>query len=168
MVPSMAKDRRRRSIWPEPEWLFLLAGVALLSATVLLPAARDLAELRWQRDVALAVERQQRERVFRYERYALALAARDPQVVRALAAAQLNRMPDGRVPLLLASNDAAASPALDPPPIRMRARPAPASRLEHWATDRRSRLWLIAAGGACVLLGVLPRAALARRPIPGA
>lgn len=153
----MAKDRRHRGLWLEPEWLFLLAGVALVSATVLLPAARDLADLRWQRDVELAAERHQRERLFRHERYALALTARDPRVVRALASAQLNKTPDGRTPLVLASS-AQRGPSLEPPPIPMRARPQGASRLESWATDRHGRLWLIAGGALCILLGVLPRA----------
>ncbi len=145
--------------------MFLAAGLALVTATVLLPAWRDLEDLRWRRDAALASEGVQRERVFRHERYALALQGHDPQVVRAMAAAQLNRAPAEREPLRLiaVSSEGVGEPAsLEPPPAHLRARHEAASRLERWATDRHGRLWLIAGGMMCVLLGVLPRASDAR------
>jgi hypothetical protein len=53
----------------DPGWLFLVGGLVLLGFTVVIPAQTDLAEAQWQRDRALAIEAQRKERLFKHERY---------------------------------------------------------------------------------------------------
>ncbi len=144
----------------DPGWLFLLAGVALLFVTVLIPAQADLAEARWQRDRALAIEAQRKERLFKHERYLAALESREPAVVRALAASQLNLVPASRASLLRpidpTIDDASVFPSLEPAPITLPDLEQVDSRLARWARGEHSRLWLIAAGSMLVMIGLLP------------
>lgn len=144
----------------DPGWLFLVAGLVLLGLTVVIPAQADLAEAEWQRDRALAIEAQREERLFKHERYLAALESREPTVVRALAASQLNLVPAGHGAIVEvddpATSNASVFPGLEPSPILLPELRLVDSRLGRWARDTRSRLWLIAAGSMLVLMGVLP------------
>lgn len=144
----------------DPGWLFLLPGLVLLSMTVIIPAQADLTEARWQRDRALAIEGQRKERLFKHERYLAALESQEPGVARALAASQLNLVPAGRAPILEvddpATSDASVFPSLEPAPIVLPELHQVDSRLARWARDDQSRLWLIAAGSILVMIGLLP------------
>ena len=144
----------------DPGWLFLLAGVVLLFVTVVIPAQADLAEARWQRDRALAIEAQRKERLFKHERYLAALESREPAVVRALAASQLNLVPAARASLLRpidpTIDDASVFPSLEPAPIVLPDLEQVDSRLSRWARGERTRLWLIAAGSVLVMIGLMP------------
>ncbi len=143
-------------------WLFLVAGLALLAATVLIPAADDLAEARWRRDRAVAVENYRVRRLENYSDFLDALARQDQTLVLSLAATQLNLAPENRVPMLdpaeLGTHSASVFPALEPAFIPAPPPKRPASTLQRWATDNRRRLWLIVSGGVCVLVGLLPPA----------
>ena len=143
-------------------WLFLLAGLGLLAATVLIPAAEDLAEARNARDTALVLESLHEERFRRHAEYLDAVEARDPVVMRQLAARQFNRVPADARPIIgavvPASLPATVFSQLEPDPV-----PAPildrsASTLSKLATGERSRLWLIAIGAVLVLVGIMPHA----------
>lgn len=145
----------------DPGWLYLGAGVVLLSATVLIPAVDDLAEAQWHRDRALAVERYRSERLRHYSDYLDALERRDPALVLSLAATQLNLAPADRRVMIDASSSgepgsASVFEALEPrftpvPP------PGPVRSLLHrWATGDTSRLWLLAFGAMLVLIGLMP------------
>lgn len=146
----------------EPGWLFLLPGLALLGATVLIPAQDDLNEARWKRDRAVAIESNRLDRLDHYGSYLEALDRGEDSVVLSLAAAQLNMAPEGRQPVIALSDasrrDASVFPSLEPDPPALP--PAPdlsnRSRLARLATGARSRLWLIAGGALCVMLGLLP------------
>lgn len=144
----------------DPGWLFLLVGAAVLAATVLIPAAEDLEEARWLRDRALAVEAHREARLARYGEYLAALEAREPSLVLSLAASQLNEVPRGMaaMPGFESPMTASASvfPALEPPALRLPERVRAESTLSRLAMGERSRLWLIAGGAMCVLLGLLP------------
>ena len=144
----------------DPGWLFLIAGLVLLSFTVVIPAQSDLAEARWQRDRAVAIEAQREERLFKHERYLAALESREPTVVKALAASQLNLVPAGSGAIVEVDDpgrsDASVFPVLEPAPISLPELHQVESRLGRWARDRDSRLWLIAGGSMLVLIGVLP------------
>jgi len=146
----------------DPGWLFLLAGLALLAATVLIPAADDLAATKFQRERALAIEKHRLERLARYEEYLAALDNKDPSLVLSLAASQLNEIPEDRAPIpgqrgaLGAMADASVFPSLEPPALKLPERVQDDSILERWTNGERSRLWLIVAGAACVLVGLLP------------
>lgn len=141
-------------------WLFLLAGLAILGATVLIPAGEDLREARWLRDRALAREAHRKERLERYEGYLDALESRDDTLVESLLASQLNLIPADRgliaEPMEARVRSASVFPALEPRPLELKEFEPTRSRLGRWAIDNSSRLWMIAAGSLCVLLGLLP------------
>lgn len=147
--------------WIDPGWLFLIAGVAVIMATVLIPAAEDLAAARWQRDRALAVEAHRAARVERYAQYLEELQRPGQALVLSLAATQLNQIPHDRALLVPASSTALTSasvfPALEPPPPRLPERRRVDSVLARITTHERSRVWVLAAGVLCLLVGlVLP------------
>ncbi len=160
----MATDRRTPLFPFDAGWLFLLPGLALLSATVLIPAYNDLMDARWSRDRAAAIEQNRLDRLNRYGVYLDALEREDPSVVKSLAASQLNMVPESFEPLAPMRDPsnipATVFPLLEPDPSVVPNVP-PAreqSRLEVWSTSDRTRVWLIAAGGLCVLVGLLPTA----------
>jgi hypothetical protein len=150
----------------DPGYLFLIAGLALLAAAVLIPAQGDLADARWRRDTALAHEHTHRERLERYEHYLDALDGRDPAVIESLAVLQLNILPDRAAPVTLGPSpiDRSASifRQLEPPPAVMPARDQHQSILAGLVTDRGARLWVIAFAAVCILYSVLPRNASPR------
>jgi hypothetical protein len=145
----------------DPGWLFLVAGLGILGATLLVPAADDLDEARWKRDVALVYEQHRQERLDRYQGYLDALGRKEPQLITALAGSQLGQMPSDRG-LISAINDSrvrdvSVFPALEPPAMALPAPRRPVdSLLTRLAMGPTSRLWLIAVGAMCVLLGMLP------------
>jgi hypothetical protein len=146
----------------DPGWLFLIGGLVLLAATLLIPAFDDLHEVRWQRDRALAVEEHRLARLERYGNYLGALEREEPALIMSLAASQLNQIPEGREAILEAPLDASSSAsvfgALEPAQARLPERRRVGSLLERLATGERTRPWLFAAAGVCLLVGVLPRA----------
>jgi hypothetical protein len=150
----------------DPGWLYLLSGLALVIATILIPAVRDLDDVRHQRDRALVLEDHRLERLGRYQQYLDALERREPALIMALAASQLNQIPRGRTLLFdLTESETAFAPIfaqLEPPPPTLPERREPSSILFRWTTSERTRPWLLAAGGVCMLMGLLPRAGLRR------
>lgn len=149
----------------DPGWLFLIAGVGTIAATVLIPAERDLRLARWERDKAKAVEDHRLERVRRYGQFQAALQSGDESVLLSLAATQLTQSPTDRVPLTPipdpARTSASVFPTLEPPPLREPPHPdmnRRISTLERWTTDDKVRPWLLAGGVLAVLIGVLPTA----------
>ncbi|MGE3109143.1 MAG: hypothetical protein AB7G11_17350 [Phycisphaerales bacterium] len=160
----MSRPARTPLIPIDAGWLFLLPGLVLLSATVLIPAYNDVLDARWARDRAAAIEQSRLDRLSRYGQYLDALERQDPSVVKSLAASQLNMVPESYEPLSPpvdpANVPASVFPLLEPEPLTISNLP-PArqkSRLEVWSTSDRTRVWLIAAGGLCVLVGLLPPA----------
>lgn len=150
--------------WLDPAWLFLIAGLGAVAAAVLIPASEALDEARYRRDVALTWEHERLDRLTRHEAYLASVEAREPATVRQLKAMQLNRYPDGLTPLAEFDTDPGLASAsvfalLEPEPHTPPKPPAhltERSRLAQWATGERSRLWLLAAGGLGVLLGLMP------------
>lgn len=147
----------------DPGWLFLVAGLAVLSATVLIPASDDLARARLQRDRALAIEERAANRLSRYSDYLDALGRRDPAVALSLAATQLNLAPEGKTLLELSPDgwdpsafDASIFDDLEPEPTPLPELDLPDTALRRLTTDDTARLWLIAGGAMCVLVGLLP------------
>lgn len=152
--PAMA---RRPFI--DPGWLFLIAGLGILGATVLIPASRDLDNARWQRDRALAVETHRQQRLARYEEYLAAVDSRDPTVVLSLAESQLNQIPVDRAPIprpVGTQTDVSVFPSLEPPALQLPAYQPKDSILLRWTTDDSTRIWLILGGAVSVLIGLLP------------
>ena len=90
----------RASILFDPGWLFLVAGLVLVASSVLVPASYDLWVMRTQLRHLDAQERENFNRLEAYGRFVQSLDSNDPQLVRRLAAAQLNLVPAGETPLI--------------------------------------------------------------------
>lgn len=170
-----AQDRLDAASSPEGgrwgAWLFLAAGVALLASVVLIPAYDDMDEVRWQRERARAFEAHRQLRLDRYGQYLAALDREEPALMAQLAAEHLNLIPVDKQALDAAAAQADAGThartvfdVLEPPPLASAAgaapglgdRPRTGSMLERWTLDERVRPWLIAFGGLCLLIGLLP------------
>jgi hypothetical protein len=144
----------------DPGWLFLLSGIALVSATVLIPAFDDLRKAEWNRDRARAVENYRKARLSNYSEYLDAARHEDRTLVVSLAATQLNLAPADKQAMLdttqvgLPPVDifSPLEPAFKHPPTPA----APRSTLQRWATDSHIRPWLLGAGGLFMLIGLLP------------
>ncbi len=161
---------------PDPGWFFLLAGLALLGAAVLIPASEALDEARYMRDRALASEQFRLDRLGRYEAFIAALDEKQPALMAHLKAIHLNQYPEGMRPLgVLAEDPGLASASifekLEPALPAMPEEPAhhaDRSMLAKLATGQPSRLWILAGGAVCVLIGVLPPATRRRGAKAGA
>lgn len=160
--PDSAPPVRRALISLDPGWLFLISGIAIIAAVVLIPAQHDLEDARWQRDRAVSIEQHRIERLERYGRYLAAAKSGDECVLLSLGATQLNVTPADRVPLLptpdVSRTSASVFPSLEPGPLRLPnvPRDRDLSMLERLTVNNTTRLWLIAAGVMCVLFGLLP------------
>ncbi len=154
-----SRDTDRSNSRIDAGWLLLLSGLALLAAALLIPAGDDLDDARWRRDRALGVERGVLDRLERHEAFLAALDAADPVLLDALAQTQLNLIPADRDPVALGPRTPRATEPLswlEPPPQALPERARTRSVLGDWATDESGRLWLIAAGAALVMVGLLP------------
>ena len=153
----------------DPGWLFIVAGLGLLAPVVLIPAQNDLEEARFIRDRAKQLEQHRLERLERHEQFLTALDQQQPSLVMALAASQLNRIPGDRAPVggmpEQVRSNASVFPALEPPPTIPIERQTVDSTLAKWATDDRTRLWMIAGGVLLVLVGLLPGSVRRRDPV---
>ncbi|MHC4385219.1 MAG: hypothetical protein ACYS0J_20655 [Planctomycetota bacterium] len=90
-------------------WLYILAGLALCAAGILVPARRDLEDLRRQLD-RLADERAISDaRLHAYGSFLHLLNEDDPALIRRLAAAQLNLVPADEKPVLMAASRTATA-----------------------------------------------------------
>lgn len=144
----------------DPGWLFLLAGLGIIAATVLVPAADDLARARWMRDRALAYEEERLDRLARHEEYLEALERAEPSLVKSLVASQFNQVPADRSPIPgltdVSLADASVFPSLEPTPVQEPEFRKVGSVLERWTTNDRSRVWMLGAGCFLALIGMLP------------
>ncbi|GDX98240.1 hypothetical protein LBMAG48_06440 [Phycisphaerae bacterium] len=144
----------------DPTWLFLVAGVALLAATVLVAAQDDVDEANHLRDQVLAVEQHRETRLNNYREFLAAIDEKQPALVQSLASSQLNQIPADRaaIPGTVQDNSVNASvfPALEPPPVVLPVQTKVDSTLRRLATTDATRIWLLAGGALCILLGLLP------------
>jgi len=167
---AVNRSRTNAAAFLDAGWLFLLAGIAIIGATVLIPAADDLSYAQWLRDRALAVEQHRLDRLARYEEYLAAIEQRQPALIQSLAASQLNQIPANQAIIpgarVDADADASVFPALEPPALRLPERQIVDSTLQRWTTDDRYRTWLIIGGAGCILIGLLPpsRVGYVRKP----
>jgi len=150
-------------------WLFLLPGIALVAATVLIPAFDDLGAAQLERDKLRVVENHAQRRLENYSLYLDALRRADEDLTLSLAATHLNLAPVDRTVIVMPDQARASLnpyPALEPPSPRMPTRVTPDTVLQRWATHERARLWLLASGAMCILLGLLPPTARRRERAP--
>ena len=162
-VSPVRQSRPPRGPLIDAGWLFLIAGVVLIAFTVIIPAFNDLRDANFYRERMRIAEDHRELRLSRHLEYQAALTRGDETLVRSLAAMQLNQAPTDQE-LIKSEGDIStrtASPfgSLEPPPLVMPEKvDPPKSTLEKWATDDRSRLWLVAAGALLILVGLLPAA----------
>lgn len=150
-------ERSRPLFRVDPGWLFVLAGLALVLAAAVIPSERQLHELRVQLEELQHAERSNFAILGAYEGFLGDLDDRDPALLKRLAASQLNLIPQGETPLLMASTVNASVPEWIEATVEVepfRASPPPDTLLAQW-TDGRKRLWSIGAGGFLVFMGLL-------------
>jgi hypothetical protein len=152
----------------DPGWPFVLAGLVLIASAVLVPATYDLWVMRAQLAHLDAQERENGARLDAYTRFVQALDSADPQLVRRLAASQLNLVPRGERPMIVAGS-ARRSPVewaeLTVAPVRAAPEPFPDSLLSRLTLGRKG-LWILGAGAMCVFLGLLSAPVRVRVPRP--
>lgn len=149
--------RRSPLIRIDPGWPWVAAGLLFLFAAVVVPAQRlleqDRAELRRLQGVEARIYRL----LEAHDRFLADLRAGEESLLLRLAAANLNRMPEGHEALILAGSidrnpiewiDSTV-PAADPGPP-----PRSASLLER-VLDGQGRLWVTAVGVLCLFTGLL-------------
>ena len=150
--------RATRAVIPfDSGWLFLLAGVTALSSCLLIPPQEQVHEMNTQLSALRAEERLVMARLRAYSDFLTALDDRDPQLVRRLAAAQLNLAREMETPVLVAGT--AKSPvtewiesSVNPEPVRVTE--FPASHLATLVTGAR-RHWILAAAVGCLFAGLV-------------
>lgn len=150
----------------DPGWLFTLAGLAVMVASALLPAERDLHELRQQLAALEFREAYNTQRLQAYDRFMKDLTARDPALLRRLAASQLNLMPDDVEPLLMATSiESTVSDWIEAtvPQETFEPTPPPDTLLTRLADGPR-RLWLMGGGAVVVFVGLVMGFSVSPRP----
>lgn len=145
-------------------WILLLAGVAVVSLTVLAPAWLDVRELDAQYRVMHRRERLLEMQHRGYVRLTDAVRENDPLLMQRIAQLQLNVRPAGAEPLqaFLPIADAPAPsverwvqpwlPPIDPEALRTA---YPDTRLVRLVTGPTTRPWVLAFGGWLILLGLM-------------
>ena len=158
---SLPRSARGNPLFkPDPGWLFVIAGTVLVCAMLVLPAHDDLADSKHQRDRAKALADHASRRLASHAEYLSAIDREDDTLVRALAASELNLIPQSHR-VLNASHLGDDRPILDrlePRFVAPEAIKKPDSTLRSIAIDPSKRLWAMAAGMVCVLYGLLPAA----------
>ncbi|MEE9131775.1 MAG: hypothetical protein V3T84_17320 [Phycisphaerales bacterium] len=148
----------------DPGWLFVVGGLVLCVAGILLPAQRDLDDLRRQRAELRHEEAILQGRLAARGAFLQDLDRRQPALIRRLAASQLNLVPQGEEPVLVSSSlkddiiswvDATAQATPIEPILRAN---STLSRL----MNGRYRLWLLTAGVVSAFLGLLLDPSLTR------
>ena len=91
----------------DPGWLFILAGLSVCAAGIVLPAQADLEALQRQLELLRQEEAQAYARLEAHAQFLDQVDESDASLVRRLAAAQLNMVPQGDTPVLLAVRDTA-------------------------------------------------------------
>ncbi|MSR45003.1 MAG: hypothetical protein EXS15_06595 [Phycisphaerales bacterium] len=154
---------------PDPGWLFLVAGIALIVSAAVIPEADKVHEMRGQLQTIRFAEQHNFARMEACSRFLDDLKAGDHGLVRRLAASQLNLMPRGETALLIATSiDATPSDWIEAsvtPPV-YEPEPYPDTLLSRWTLGPQ-RLWVIAVGAFSIFLGLIlgPTNRIQEKPI---
>jgi hypothetical protein len=138
-------------------WLFVVAGLAMCAATILIPAQSGLYQLRRQLAELRDEEALLAARLRAHAAFLDDLQEAEPALVRRLAAAQLNLVPEGERPVLMVRSTSASvddwiESTVRERPVDRSVRPASAlSRL----TEGQYRLWVLGGSIFCVFIGLL-------------
>ncbi len=152
------QSRAQRALFQfDPGWPFVVTGLGLIVAGVLIPAQRDLHDLRGSLTVHQALLEHSERRLDAYDAFVTEVNAGEPQLVRRLAASQLNRMPvDERPFVMLPTMNATVSDWIDDsePLVVPTPNEFPDTLLSRLATGPR-RLWVLASGVFLVFVGLV-------------
>lgn len=154
----MARTHAPRPLFQfDPGWLYLLPGLALCLAAVLIPAQEDLQQLQLQRDQLKLDAQHAQLRLKAHADFLSALDQDDPGLYKRLIATQLNLIPAEETPVLMvATESAAVTDWIDQtvPMLPSLERASPQSRLYELTTGS-SRLWLMAGAMMCLCIGLV-------------
>jgi hypothetical protein len=144
----------------DPGWLFLITGIVIIAAVVLIPARQDLANTTWELDRASAIRDHRLQRLDRYGQFIDGLRRGDEAVLLSVAALHQNKTSTDRFPLYTPPDPALTSasvfPALEPDPLVVPKKPEQTSLIGRLTVSDRTRLWVIFAGAICMLIGLVP------------
>lgn len=147
-------------------WPFVLAGLVMLVAVVVLPGRRGVHDMRAQLDLLQTQEVVTIERLNAYTQFLDGIRSGDPQLLRRLGASQLNLVPDGETPILVAASLDQTVPAwIDQTvaPVSVRDRPYADTLLIRLA-EGQWRVWLLAGSVFVIFLGLVLGPDMASRP----
>ncbi len=148
----------RKSVGLDPGWLFVLGGLVICSASLVVPAHMELVEAKQQLSALQSQEQWAVDRLAAYDQFMSQLDSEDPGLIRRLASRSFNMLPEGDTPILM---DVGASEAsieqwiestVSSPPKEGHARPS--SMLATISTGPY-RPWFLASGVACIFIGLL-------------
>jgi len=142
----------------DPGWFFVLSGLVICAACVLLPSREPIRELMQQRNRLAAERNYIVARLEAHARFMDRLDADDETLVRRLAASQLNVVPVSERPVLVnIASPAAVTDWIDasvaPPDTALPSLPRQ-SRLAAAATGP-NRLLFLASGALCLFVGLI-------------
>lgn len=141
----------------DPGWLFVIGGLVLCIAGILLPAQRNLESLQRQRAQLHHEEAILQRQLTARETLLRDLDRRQPVLIRRLAASQLNLVPEDEEPVLVSSTLNAdiiswVDATVEATPISY---PASAESTLSRIMSGRHRLWFLTAGVVSVFVGLL-------------
>jgi hypothetical protein len=140
----------------DPGWLFTFAGLTVMVMSALLPAQHDLAILNEQLAKLEHQEKVNQKRIGAYAQFLVELKSHDPSLLTRLAASQLNLMPKGEEPVLMATSmEHTVSDWIEAtvPPQAFEPSLVPDTLLTRLASGQR-RLWLMGGGALIVFIGL--------------
>lgn len=148
----MREDSRAPLFRLDPGWPFVIAGLLLLAAGILIPGHRELLELKGELVRQETREEVAFERLRAYDEFLSGVRESDPEVIRRLAMAHLNKIPAGEESLLLTpgmNRTVGEWVEASIPDRTVVVPPYPDTVLARWAIGP-GRLWLL--GAAVTLL----------------
>jgi len=141
----------------DPGWLFIVAGLTMVFAIILIPPQIQLHTMRQRLDLLRAEEAAAIDRLRAYSDFIVALDEGEEVLIRRLAAAQLNRIRADESPVLIAAS--ANQPVtewiestVERPAVLTR--PYPQTRLTDLVTGPH-RHWALAASALCLFIGLV-------------
>jgi len=142
----------------DPGWLFVLAGLSICSASLIVPAHMELGEAKQQLSALQSQEQWAVDRLAAYDQFMGQLDSGDPGLIRRLASRRFNMLPEGDTPVLM---DVGASEASIEEWIEStvsspldEGHAIPSSMLATISTGPY-RPWFLVCGVACIFIGLL-------------
>jgi hypothetical protein len=141
----------------DPGWLFIAAGLSVCAAVMILPVQNDLHGLRMQLEQLRNEETRAYARLKAHSDFMDQVDRADPALIRRLAATQLNMVPEGDTPVLLAASASVPVTHWIEAAVKVDMRPpkAPADTMLSKLANGPYRLWIFGGGIMAVFFGVL-------------